>query len=356
MEDVKSKPKPTLTNNNYLKEKHDTDEYDDNGGVVACVEDEALMMMNNKFFNDDIYNYKDTFLSGRSINNSNSGHYAHSKSNNTSNSTKNFAYEDEDYDLNDEEAETEDVDEEDDENNDFSTGPLAKKSPGAGQHRTHFDEMDENMESLKFQEGEEYDDFDESRQPQSGISYFDEEEETGNEMFFKRVDSLDMVKPKKAKIIKNYLFGEMLGDGSYGKVKECLDMGSLARRAVKIINLKMVARKIPRGVENVRKEISIMRSLQHKNVIRLYDTFEKGPNSAIGANKAAGLGNVKMTIFKCWPMQIQCITFIKFMHSHPKKSGVGFWVWVSHPKPQKWWIFNFLDYLMFFLFKYFILR
>ncbi len=69
--------------------------------------------------------------------------------------------------------------------------------------------------------------------------------------------------------------GEMLGDGSYGKVKECIDLETLARRAVKIINLKVVARKIPRGVENVRKEISIMRRLDHKNVIRLYGTYEK---------------------------------------------------------------------------------
>lgn len=96
------------------------------------------------------------------------------------------------------------------------------------------------------------------------------------ETFFKRVDSMELVKPKKTKIISNYLVGELLGDGSYGKVKECLDMNTLARRAVKIINLKMVQRKIPHGVENVRKEIRIMGKLEHKNVIKLYGTFEKG--------------------------------------------------------------------------------
>lgn len=111
---------------------------------------------------------------------------------------------------------------------------------------------------------------------------FDEHDEHGGadllmmDTFFKRVDSQELVKPKKAKIVGNYLIGELLGDGSYGKVKECLDVRTLARCAVKIINLKMVARKIPRGVENVRKEISIMRRLNHKNIIKLYDTFEKG--------------------------------------------------------------------------------
>lgn len=96
------------------------------------------------------------------------------------------------------------------------------------------------------------------------------------ETFFKRVDSMELVKPKKAKIVANYLIGELLGDGSYGKVKECLDMSSLARRAVKIINLKMVQRKIPHGIKNVRKEIRIMARLDHPNVIRMYGTHEKG--------------------------------------------------------------------------------
>ncbi len=72
----------------------------------------------------------------------------------------------------------------------------------------------------------------------------------------------------------NHLIGELLDEGSYGKIKECMDLNSLVRRAVKIINLGMVARKIPRGVENVRDEISNMRHLNHKNVIRIYGTFE----------------------------------------------------------------------------------
>ena len=97
--------------------------------------------------------------------------------------------------------------------------------------------------------------------------------------FFKRVDSMELCKPKKAKIVNNFLIGELLGDGSYGKVKECIDLNSLSRRAVKIINLKIVGRKIPRGVENVRKEINIMKRLNHKNLIKLYDTYEKLGNT-----------------------------------------------------------------------------
>ena len=74
----------------------------------------------------------------------------------------------------------------------------------------------------------------------------DQEDLLMMDTFFKRVDSMEMQKLRKAKIVNNYLIGELLGDGSYGKVKECLDLSSLSRRAVKIINLKMIARKIPR--------------------------------------------------------------------------------------------------------------
>jgi hypothetical protein len=297
MENVKPNPVAfKKLNNNYLKQKNDTDSED---AGVGFVEDEAVLMMNNNFFNDDIYNYKDTFLSGRSMNqsNSNDGVYDQSKSNNTSNSTKNYAYEDEDYDLNEDDY---------DDNNDFRTGPLAlnRNSNGRGgaAQGPNFVDLGDNMESLKFQhhrtDEDDDENFDESNKHQFDKIYDEDDEETGNDAlmmdsFFKRVDSLELVKPKKVKVIKGYLIGELLGDGSYGKVKECLDMNSLARRAVKIINLKMVARKIPRGVENVRKEISIMKQLNHKNVIKLYDTFEKGNLANMSNKKSPSNGGVK---------------------------------------------------------------
>lgn len=105
--------------------------------------------------------------------------------------------------------------------------------------------------------------------------YEEQDEHLMCDNFFKRVDSMELSKPKKAKVVNNYLIGELLGDGSYGKVKECIDLETLSRRAVKIINLKLVGRKIPRGVENVRKEINIMKRLDHKNLIKLYNTHEK---------------------------------------------------------------------------------
>ena len=49
-----------------------------------------------------------------------------------------------------------------------------------------------------------------------------------------------------------YLMGSLLGEGSYGKVKEVLDLHTLTRRAVKIVARKKL-RKIPNGEQNVKR-------------------------------------------------------------------------------------------------------
>ncbi|KAL5486509.1 hypothetical protein EMCRGX_G018997 [Ephydatia muelleri] len=79
---------------------------------------------------------------------------------------------------------------------------------------------------------------------------------------------------KKAKIINGrYLKGDKLGEGSYSKVKEMLDVATLCRRAVKIMKQKKL-RRIPNGEANVQREITILKKLQHKNVIELVEVFE----------------------------------------------------------------------------------
>ena len=46
--------------------------------------------------------------------------------------------------------------------------------------------------------------------------------------------------------------GELLGEGSYGKVKEVLDTDTLCRRAVKILKRRKL-RRIPNGEQNVER-------------------------------------------------------------------------------------------------------
>jgi hypothetical protein len=182
------------------------------------------------FFNFFKYDYRDTFNTNTTKSKKSAGDFL------------NF------YEI-DEDCHANSIDEEldKDDNNYFVTGPLSTSNK-----KSYIN--DENINTYQIKD-------------ERGIM----------DSFFKRVDSMDLIKHKKTKIIKNYLIGEILGDGSYGKVKECLDLDSLSRRAVKIINLKLVSRKIPHGVQNVRKEIKIMKQLNHKNIIKLYDTFEKFP-------------------------------------------------------------------------------
>ena len=59
---------------------------------------------------------------------------------------------------------------------------------------------------------------------------------------------------KKAKLIGKYLMGDLLGEGSYGKVKEMLDTETLRRCAVKIMK-KRKLRRIPNGEVNVQRYI-----------------------------------------------------------------------------------------------------
>lgn len=64
---------------------------------------------------------------------------------------------------------------------------------------------------------------------------------TGN-LFFNRVNSDEIIyqkKKTKCKMIGKYVMGDVLGEGSYGKVKEALDSETLHRRAVKVNKKKL---------------------------------------------------------------------------------------------------------------------
>lgn len=79
------------------------------------------------------------------------------------------------------------------------------------------------------------------------VTWLDDEEidkldlsnlDPGN-MFFNRVDSAEIIyqaKKKSCKMVGKYVMGDVLGEGSYGKVKEVLDSENLYRRAVKVSN------------------------------------------------------------------------------------------------------------------------
>lgn len=105
-------------------------------------------------------------------------------------------------------------------------------------------------------------------------SWLTEPEDDGP-LVFHRVNSKEIIyqtRKKKAKLIGKYVMGDVLGEGSYGKVKEMLDSETLCRRAVKILKKKKL-RKIPNGEQNVQREIQLLKRLNHKNVISLVDVL-----------------------------------------------------------------------------------
>ncbi|KAK3581650.1 hypothetical protein CHS0354_029832 [Potamilus streckersoni] len=94
--------------------------------------------------------------------------------------------------------------------------------------------------------------------------------------FIHHVDSDQIIyhpRRRRAKYIGKYLVGDVLGEGSYGKVKEVLDTESLIRRAVKILKKKKL-RKIPNGEQNVQREIQLLKRLKHRNIIQLIDVLQ----------------------------------------------------------------------------------
>lgn len=91
--------------------------------------------------------------------------------------------------------------------------------------------------------------------PVTGVTWINDEENDETELGFHRVNSDQIIyqtKKKKFKMIGKYVMGDLLGEGSYAKVKEMMDTDTLCRRAVKILK-KRKLRRIPNGEENVKR-------------------------------------------------------------------------------------------------------
>ncbi|XP_047101972.1 serine/threonine-protein kinase stk11-like isoform X2 [Schistocerca piceifrons] len=143
-------------------------------------------------------------------------------------------------------------------------------------------------------------------------------------MFFHRVGSDQIIyqrRKKKCKIIGKYVMGDLLGEGSYSKVKELLDTVSLCRRAVKILKKKKL-RRIPNGEQNVQREIQLLKTLQHKNVIHLVEVLyndEKQKMYMVLEYCVGGLQDMLESApkkkFPLWQAHGQLIDGLEYLHS-----------------------------------------
>lgn len=130
--------------------------------------------------------------------------------------------------------------------------------------------------------------------------------------------------PKRPKFIGKYMLGDVIGDGAYSTVKECLDTESLGRRAVKIMEKKRL-RKIPNGERNVQLEIQVLKKLDHENLIKLYDVVYKPDKEklyifmdfcVIGLQKLLdSVPNKKLPMHQAHDYFCQLITGLEYLHS-----------------------------------------
>ena len=158
--------------------------------------------------------------------------------------------------------------------------------------------------------------------------FFNPDDQLANLIAIERVDSRDVVfdnRPKKTKILGKYVMGDVLGEGSYAKVKECIDQESLCRRAIKIMKRKKL-RKIPNGEQNVQREIELVRNLKHSNVMQLMEVFyneEKGKIYMVLEYCCAVLKDMldksPMKKFPSWQAHFyfnQLTTGLEYLHSN----------------------------------------
>lgn len=117
-----------------------------------------------------------------------------------------------------------------------------------------------------------------TKERQDYYSYLENQQRHNHSNFIIKMDSADMVytAPQhiKVKIVGPYVFGDKIGKGAFGKVKEGLCSETLQRVAIKILSKKRL-RKVPRGIQTTLREIRELRKLKHKNVITLIDVYCK---------------------------------------------------------------------------------
>eukprot|EP00166_Cyanidium_caldarium_P005504 ctg_672.g370 len=78
---------------------------------------------------------------------------------------------------------------------------------------------------------------------------------------------------RRPKFVSHYVLGAKLGEGAYAKVREAMDTRTLRIVACKIVD-KHFLRRVRGGLENVRREIAIMRRLDHSHTMRLLDVID----------------------------------------------------------------------------------
>ena len=85
-----------------------------------------------------------------------------------------------------------------------------------------------------------------------------------------KINPADFVKVNTVSIFDNYIFYETLGTGSFGEVKRAILKSTGAERAVKSISIEALSEE---EIEKIMKEVSILKVLDHPNIIRIFEVY-----------------------------------------------------------------------------------
>ena len=86
-----------------------------------------------------------------------------------------------------------------------------------------------------------------------------------------KISKSNFVSMNSAKLREVYRIGKMLGQGAFGEVRVCMHRESGAQRAVKVLRKAHMDEDEKRMFFN---EISVLRDLDHPNILKMYEFFE----------------------------------------------------------------------------------
>ncbi|RKP39727.1 kinase-like domain-containing protein [Dimargaris cristalligena] len=118
---------------------------------------------------------------------------------------------------------------------------------------------------------------------------------------------------------KEYTFGKILGNGTFGEVYECVRRKDKVHVAIKVIRKSL----LNGDPTMVNKEINVMRNLHNENIVELYDYFESNDNYYLVFSLATG-GELFERISQQGRFSEQdavsvmrtVFTAVKFLHDH----------------------------------------
>ena len=117
---------------------------------------------------------------------------------------------------------------------------------------------------------------------------------------------------KNSKLREDYAIGRLLGQGNFGTVHFCTHKISGQARAIKFFVKEKL---VDIGLKEILNEFNILKSLDHPNIVRLYEFYEEEDRFAIVQELCKG-GDSLVALKKCKKFEEKKVrTFIKTLLS-----------------------------------------